>query len=319
MEGRLDRSWQPSRAGRRSAAKTQGRLWAECDELRHGDGPPDTQSVAGGRGRNVPSRRGRARLGTILQTAEGGICRIRRSRMSTTRPRAESADSAEPNVHTRLRADCAARLVRIPVDSAPDHTYPAPQACPMREPDGLNPVVPRGSSWVRAWRDIPRSTPGARGGLFVSGPTSTADQAARDDAHLESLGIKPELKRSLGFLSNFAVAFSLHQRLDRNLHPDRPWPGRRRPVVLLVLAAGRPGPALRGPQLRRAVEPLPSRGSIYQWSKRLSNRTLGFFTGWIYFWAGVLTVTAVAATVPLVLLEHLRLQPQRAVTPAGRQ
>jgi amino acid transporter len=42
-------------------------------------------------------------------------------------------------------------------------------------------------------------------------------------------------------------------------------------------------------------------GSIYQWSKRLSNRTLGWFTGWIYFWAGVITVTAVAATVPLVL------------------
>ena len=45
----------------------------------------------------------------------------------------------------------------------------------------------------------------------------------------------------------------------------------------------------------------PVAGSIYQWSKRLSNRTLGWFTGWIYFWAGVITVTAVAATVPLVM------------------
>ena len=34
------------------------------------------------------------------------------------------------------------------------------------------------------------------------------DVAARDDAHLQSLGIKPELQRTLGFLSNFAVAFS---------------------------------------------------------------------------------------------------------------
>ena len=42
-------------------------------------------------------------------------------------------------------------------------------------------------------------------------------------------------------------------------------------------------------------------GSIYQWSKRLSNKTLGWFTGWFYFWAGVLTVTAVAATVALVM------------------
>jgi amino acid transporter len=45
----------------------------------------------------------------------------------------------------------------------------------------------------------------------------------------------------------------------------------------------------------------PVAGSIYQWSKRLSHKTLGWFTGWIYFWAGVITVSAVAATVPLVL------------------
>ena len=45
----------------------------------------------------------------------------------------------------------------------------------------------------------------------------------------------------------------------------------------------------------------PVAGSIYQWSKRLSNKTLGWFTGWFYFWAGVLTVTAVAATVPYVM------------------
>ena len=45
----------------------------------------------------------------------------------------------------------------------------------------------------------------------------------------------------------------------------------------------------------------PVAGSIYQWSKRLSNKTLGLFTGWFYFWAGVLTTTAVAITVPLVL------------------
>jgi len=37
---------------------------------------------------------------------------------------------------------------------------------------------------------------------------SSEDIAARDDAHLRSLGIKPELKRTLGFLSVFAVAFS---------------------------------------------------------------------------------------------------------------
>ena len=43
----------------------------------------------------------------------------------------------------------------------------------------------------------------------MAGPgESTQDIAARDDAHLQSLGIKPELRRTLGFLSNFAIAFA---------------------------------------------------------------------------------------------------------------
>ena len=45
----------------------------------------------------------------------------------------------------------------------------------------------------------------------------------------------------------------------------------------------------------------PVAGSIYQWSKRLSNRTLGWFTGWFYFWAQVVTVTAVACIVAFVV------------------
>ena len=42
----------------------------------------------------------------------------------------------------------------------------------------------------------------------MAGPVNASDQAARDDAHLQSLGIKPELRRTLGFLSNFAIAFA---------------------------------------------------------------------------------------------------------------
>ena len=135
----------------------------------------------------------------------------------------------------------------------------------------------------------------------MSGPTSASDQAARDDAHLQSLGIKPELKRSLGFLSNFAVAFSYisvstgtYTLIGLGLAVGGPsffwsWP---------IIVLGQLFVALNFAEL---ASHFPVAGSIYQWSKRLSNRTLGFFTGWIYFWAGVLTVTAVAATVPLVL------------------
>jgi len=46
----------------------------------------------------------------------------------------------------------------------------------------------------------------------------------------------------------------------------------------------------------------PVAGSVYQWTKYLSNRPYAWFTGWIYLFAGVLTVAAVVATVPLVLI-----------------
>jgi len=127
------------------------------------------------------------------------------------------------------------------------------------------------------------------------------DQAAQDDAHLRSLGIKPELRRSLGFLSNFAVAFSYisvstgtYTLFAVGIGVGGPAFFWAWPMVIL----GQTFVALNFAELSSHF---PVAGSIYQWSKRLGHRTLGWFTGWIYFWAGVLTVTAVAITVPLVL------------------
>jgi urea carboxylase system permease len=136
----------------------------------------------------------------------------------------------------------------------------------------------------------------------VSGPaTEPSDVVARDDAHLRSLGIKPELQRRLGFLSNFAVAFSYisvstgtYTLIALGLGVGGPaffwsWP---------IVVIGQTFVALNFAEL---ASHFPVAGSIYQWSKRLSHKTLGWFTGWFYFWAGVLTVISVAATVPLVL------------------
>jgi urea carboxylase system permease len=135
----------------------------------------------------------------------------------------------------------------------------------------------------------------------VSGPGMQSDVAERDDAHLRSLGIKPELRRSLGFLSNFAVAFSYisvstgtYTLIALGLGIGGPAFFWSWPIVIL----GQTFVALNFAEL---ASHFPVAGSIYQWSKRLSHKTLGWFTGWFYFWAGVVTVTAVAGTVPLVM------------------
>ena len=126
------------------------------------------------------------------------------------------------------------------------------------------------------------------------------DQAERDDAHLRSLGIKPELRRTLGFLSNFAIAFSFIS-VSTGTYGNFGVGLSRRPRVLLVVADRHHRPADRRARVRELASHFPVAGSIYQWSKRLSNRTLGWFTGWFYFWAQVVTVTAVAVIVAFVI------------------
>jgi urea carboxylase system permease len=130
---------------------------------------------------------------------------------------------------------------------------------------------------------------------------SVQDQAARDDAQLRSLGIKPELRRTLGFLSNFAIAFSFisvstgtYGNFGLGLSQAGPAFFWSWPIVII-------GQLIVALVFAELASHFPVAGSIYQWSKRLSNRTLGWFTGWFYFWAQVVTVTAVAVIVAYVI------------------
>ena len=136
----------------------------------------------------------------------------------------------------------------------------------------------------------------------MSGPAmNSSDVAARDDAHLRSLGIKPELRRTLGFLSNFAIAFSFISVSTGSFGNFGVGIGLSGPAFFWSW------PLIVGGQLLVALvfaelsSHFPVAGSIYQWSKRLSHRTLGWFTGWFYFWAQVVTVSAVAVIVGYVV------------------
>src|SRR3954471_20678563 len=128
---------------------------------------------------------------------------------------------------------------------------------------------------------------------------------ASDEAELAHFGYKQELKRSLGLFSSFAVAFSY-------ISPSTgifalfalglttiggvffwSWP---------LVALGQFIIALSFAELSSHI---PVAGSVYQWSKHLANRTQAWFTGWMYLFAGILTVTAVAVTLPLALIPAL--------------
>src|SRR6266849_2159652 len=127
-------------------------------------------------------------------------------------------------------------------------------------------------------------------------------QKQQDEELLQKLGYKQELSRTLGFLSNFAVAFSYISVSTGTFS-----------LFYLGLAAAGPalfwtwpivfiGQLLVALNFAELSSHFPIAGSIYQWSKRLSGHTLGWFTGWFYFFASILTITAVAFTIPIPLM-----------------
>ena len=136
----------------------------------------------------------------------------------------------------------------------------------------------------------------------MADPASTPqDIAARDDAHLRSLGITPQLNRTLGFVANFALAFSFISVTTGSFGNFGIGLGLGGPMMFWTWFVVIIGQTLVALVFAELASHYPVAGSIYQWSKRLSNRTLGWFTGWFYFWAQVVTVTAVAVIVAFVV------------------
>src|SRR5437016_3200767 len=128
------------------------------------------------------------------------------------------------------------------------------------------------------------------------------DDVSRDEQDLARFGYKQELKRTLGVFSSFAVAFSY-------ISPSTgifalfflglttvggvfiwSWP---------LVAIGQLIVALGFAELSSHY---PVAGSVFQWTKYLAGKTYSWFTGWIYLFAGILTVASVCATLPYALI-----------------
>jgi amino acid transporter len=137
--------------------------------------------------------------------------------------------------------------------------------------------------------------------------SATTDQTGgeRDSADLAQFGYQQELKRGLGTFSSFAVAFSYISPSTGiftlfalgliTIGGDFIWTW---PVVAL-------GQFIIALNFAEVSSHYPIAGSVFQWTKYLSKRGYAWFSGWIYMFAGILTVTAVVATIPLALIPAL--------------
>src|ERR1700732_3885042 len=133
----------------------------------------------------------------------------------------------------------------------------------------------------------------------TTGPTSASTQEAADARDLAGFGYKQELKRILGVYSSFAVAFSYISPSTGIFTLFAPMgcaiPGTfffwSWPLVAL-------GQFIIALNFAEVSSHFPVAGSVYQWTKYLSNRAYSWMTGWVYLFAGILTVTGVVATIP---------------------
>src|SRR5207245_4821458 len=114
-----------------------------------------------------------------------------------------------------------------------------------------------------------------------------SDQAQSADIQdLARFGYKQELRRVLGVYSSFAVAFSY-------ISPSTGI------FTLFILGIGLAGPSffcswpivvigqlIIGLNFAEVSSHFPVAGSVYQWTKYLSNLTYAWFTGSIYLFVG---------------------------------
>src|SRR3954471_4014489 len=132
------------------------------------------------------------------------------------------------------------------------------------------------------------------------------NSASTDADDLASFGYAQSLHRRLHFFSSFAAAFSYISPATgiftlfilgfATLGGAFIW-------TFPVVAAG---PRIVALGFAETSSHFPVAGSVFQWTKFLSrSKPYAWFSGWIYLWAGALTVAAVVATLPLTLIPML--------------
>jgi amino acid transporter len=172
-------------------------------------------------------------------------------------------------------------------------------------------LIDGGQDACYVWPEVNRGGESMPDDVMTRPPQASAGRSAgtqeEHDTHdLAGFGYRQELKRILGVYSSFAVAFSY-------ISPSTGIFTLFAPIGLAIagpffiwswplVALGQFIVALN---FAEVSSHFPLAGSVYQWTKYLSNRHYSWFSGWVYLFAGILTVTAVDATIPIVLIPLL--------------
>ncbi|WP_409329226.1 APC family permease [Trujillonella humicola] len=115
-----------------------------------------------------------------------------------------------------------------------------------------------------------------------------------DDAQLAALGYTGEFHRSMGLWANMALGFTylsplvgVYSLFAYSLSIGGP------PAIWWIVIVG-VGQLMVSLVFGEVVSQYPLAGGIYPWTRRLWNRRYAWIVSWIYIWAIIVTVTAVA-------------------------
>jgi amino acid transporter len=131
-------------------------------------------------------------------------------------------------------------------------------------------------------------------------------QHQRDQEQLAGFGYHQELRRSLGFFSTFAIAFSFISATNGFYALFAYGMTTGGPAALIwswpIVVFGQFMVALI---FAEAASHYPLAGGLYQWAKRFMGGTFGWFTAWMFGWALIVTVAAVCFGVTPIICSLL--------------
>jgi amino acid transporter len=120
------------------------------------------------------------------------------------------------------------------------------------------------------------------------------DQDAQDSAALAKLGYRQQLTRALGLGGNFSIGFTylsplvgVYSLFTYGLATGGPVMFWTIPIVVF-------GQLLVMLTFAEVASQYPIAGGIFQWAKNLIGPRYGWLSGWIYTWALLVTIAAVA-------------------------
>jgi len=121
----------------------------------------------------------------------------------------------------------------------------------------------------------------------------SSNQVAEDNVELERLGYKPELNRVLSLFQNFGVAFCYLSPMVGIFSLFVLGIGSAGPRYLWLMPIVVVGQLFVALVMAELGSHYPIAGALFQWGKNLMGAGYGWWVGWIYGWALLITIASV--------------------------